>query len=208
MSGSGPELSSALAQHWRAILSGMKNFPFHPLETARLRLRCVAAEDAVATAMMMTLEISQWVANWPVPFTREMAAKRIESACDRARKGEALPLAVTDKTIGELMGCAMISRNHDDRRRGSFGYWLGEKHHGKGYMRELAPAALSAGFDLLDLDVIDAAAHPENIASLAVLRACGMTPVGEGPIYVPARQREEFCHFYEILRPSTSQTTR
>ena len=28
------------------------NFPFHPLETARLRLRCVDAKDAVATAMI------------------------------------------------------------------------------------------------------------------------------------------------------------
>ena len=179
----------------------MTNFQFHPSETARLRLRCVAAEDAVATAKMITLEISRWVANWPVPFTREMAAKRIESARDRARKGEALPLAVTDKTIGELMGWAMISRNHDDRRRGSFGYWLGEKHHGKGYMRELAPAVYAAGFNLLDLDVIDAAAHPENIASLAVLRGCGMTPVGEGPICVPARQREEFCPLLRNLAP-------
>jgi ribosomal-protein-alanine N-acetyltransferase len=179
----------------------MTNDPFQPVETARLRLRCVAPEDADSTAMLMTPEISRWVANWPVPFTHEMAAQRIETARDRACKGDALPLAVTDKTIGELIGWVMISRNRDDLRRGSLGYWLGEKYHCNGYMRELAPAVLAAGFELLDLDVIDAAAQPENIASVAVMRGCGMTPVGEGAIYASARQREEFCHFYEIRRP-------
>ena len=80
---------------------------------------------------------------------------------------------------------------------------IGWEHHGNGYMRELAPAVLAAGFELLDLDVIDAAAQPENIASLAVMRACGMTPVEKGAMYASARQREEFCYFYEIRRPQT-----
>jgi [ribosomal protein S5]-alanine N-acetyltransferase len=179
----------------------MTSDPFLPVETARLRLRCVAAADAATTATLMTPAISRWVANWPVPFTHEMAAQRIKAARDRACKGDALPFAVTDKALGELIGWVMVSRNRDDLRRGSLGYWLGEKHHRKGYMRELAPAVVAAGFELLDLDVIDAAAQPENIASLAVMRACGMLPVGEGAIYASARQSEEFCHFYEIRRP-------
>jgi ribosomal-protein-alanine N-acetyltransferase len=153
--------------------------------------------------MLITPEVSRWVANWPFPFTYEMAAHRIEAARDRACKGDGLPFAVTEKTIGELIGWVMISRNRDDLRRGSFGCWLGEKHHRKGYMRELAPVALAAGFELLDLDVIDAAAQPENIASLAVMRGCGMNSVGEGAIYASARQREELCHLYEIRRPQT-----
>ena len=185
---------------------GMTNDPFQPLKTARLRLRCVATGDAATTANLMTPAISRWVANGPVPFTPEMATQRIEAARDRAWKGSALPLAVTDKTIGALIGWVMISRDRDDPRRGSWGYWLGEKHHRNGYMRELAPVALAAGFQLLDLDVIEAAAQPENIASLAVMRACGMTLVGEGAIYASARQREEFCHFYEIQRPQSSVT--
>lgn len=179
----------------------MGNDPFQPLETARLRLRCVTAEDATATAMMMTPEVSRWVAYWPVPFTYEMAVARIEAACEGARRGDALPFAVTDKASGDLIGWVMIYRDEENRRRGSLGYWFGERHHGKGYMRELAPVALAAGFDLLDLDVIEAAAQPGNAASIAVMRACGMKPAGEGMVYAPARQRHELCHFYEVQRP-------
>ncbi|WP_018268588.1 GNAT family N-acetyltransferase [Methylosinus sp. LW4] len=176
--------------------------PFRPLETTRLLLRCVVADDAVATAMMMTPEVSRWVAYWPVPFTYEMAVARIEAAREWARRGDALPFAVTDKAAnGDLIGWVMIYRDEENRRRGSLGYWFGEKHHGKGYMRELAPIALAAGFDLLDLDVIEAAAQPENAASIAVMKACGMKPTGEGMVYAPARERHELCHFYEVQRP-------
>jgi [ribosomal protein S5]-alanine N-acetyltransferase len=182
---------------------GMENDPFQPIETVRLRLRCVNAGDAASIAMIMTPGVSRWVASWPVPFTDEMADARIQLARESARRGDALPCAVTDKALGDFIGWLAINRDKDNRRRGSFGYWLGEKHHGKGYMREVAPVALAAGFDMLDLDVIEAAALPENIASIAVLRGCGMKQTGEGMLYVPARERQELCCFYEIQRPGS-----
>jgi len=104
-----------------------------------------------------------------------------------------------------MIGWVMFNRDTGNRRRGSFGYWLGEKHHGKGYMKELAPVALVAAFKLLDIDVIEAAAQPENTASLAVMRGCGMEFTGERMVYAPARKREELCHFYEIERTSILQ---
>ncbi|ARN82314.1 GNAT family N-acetyltransferase [Methylocystis bryophila] len=176
---------------------------FQPLETTRLLLRCVVADDAAATAMIMTPEVSRWLANWPVPFTHEMAVARIEAARDRARRGDALPFTVTDKVKGDLIGWVMIYRSEENPRRGSLGYWVGEKHHCKGYMRELMPIALAAGFDLLDLDAIEAAAQPENAASIAVMKGCGMKPAGEGMVYAPARGRHELCQFYEVQRSPT-----
>jgi ribosomal-protein-alanine N-acetyltransferase len=49
--------------------------------------------------------------------------------------------------------------------------------------------------------VIEAGAQPGNTASFAIMRACGMRPVGERMIPVPARGRDELCHFYEVHRP-------
>jgi len=178
---------------------------FEALETARLRLRCVAPDDAHATSAMMTPEVSRWVAYWPFPFTYEMAVERIESSLKLAHAGDMLPFAVVEKASDEMIGWVMFNRDTGNRRRGSFGYWLGEKHHGKGYMKELAPVALAAAFKLLDVDVIEAAAQPENTASLAVMRGCGMEFTGERMVYAPARKREELCHFYEIERTSILQ---
>lgn len=174
--------------------------PFGPVETDRLRLRCVRPDDAAHIASMMTPAVSQWVATWPVPFTTEMAADRIEAACKAAKKGKALPCAVERQSDGAMLGWIGVHRDAADSRRGALGYWLGEAHHGYGYMREAAPAVVAAAFERLDLDVIEAGAQPGNAASFAVLRGCGMVPTGERMVFAPARGRDELCLFYEVLR--------
>jgi [ribosomal protein S5]-alanine N-acetyltransferase len=190
-------------EQWLLLKStAFMDAPFEPLETVRLRLRCVTPDDAHATSAMMTPEVSRWVANWPFPFTFEMAVERIESSLKLAHAGDMLPFALVEKASGEMIGWVMFNRDSETRRRGSFGYWLGEKHHGKGYMREVAPAALAAAFTLLDVDVIEAGAQPENTTSFAVMRGCGMEFTGERMVYAPARKRQELCLFYEVKRAS------
>lgn len=171
---------------------------FQPLETDRLRLRCMAERDAAATAHSMTPAVSRWLASWPVPFTPAMAAERIEQWRKKTQAGDALPFAVTDKITDELFGWATIERDRDAPSSGSFGYWMAERFQGRGYMRELAPVVLAAGFEQLSLDTIRAGAQLENNTSFAVMRACGMRPAGEAMVYAPARGREEPCCFYEI----------
>ena len=172
--------------------------PFPAVETARLALRCVQVADAQATAALMTPEVGRWVARWPTPFTTAMAAERIEQSRTAAAAGNALPFAIVERASAALIGWITVHRDAADTRRGSFGYWLGEAYHGQGYMREAAPAALRAGFDRLDLDVIEAGAQPGNDASIAVMRACGMTPIGTRMVPAPARGRDELCHMFEI----------
>jgi ribosomal-protein-alanine N-acetyltransferase len=129
-----------------------------------------------------------------------MAMCRIEAARRLAYAGDALPFGVVEQASSALIGWVMLDRDRRDRRRGVFGYWLGEKYHGQGYMRELAGVVINAGFKLLDLEVIEAGAQVGNTASLAVMRGCGMTPSRAVMVYAPARQRDEFCQFYEVQR--------
>ena len=178
--------------------------PFEPVETERLLLRCVLPADATATSALITSEISRWLASWPFPYTPEMAANRIESMRDLAYEGNALPLAVVTKYNGKLAGWATVSRDFHQRRRGSFGYWLGEQCHGNGFMKEAAPVALGLAFKLMNLDVIEAGAQPENVGSLAIMRLCGMKMIGERMLFAPARNRSELCRFYEIERLATA----
>jgi ribosomal-protein-alanine N-acetyltransferase len=141
--------------------------------------------------------VSRWLASWPIPFTPAAAAERIEQWRMMTRLGDALAFAVADKTADELLGWATLQRD-DDRSSGSFGYWLAEPFQGRGYMRELAPVVLGAGFARLGLATIRAGAQIDNAASFAVMRACGMRSVGEAMVFAPARGREEPCLFYEI----------
>lgn len=85
----------------------------------------------------MTPEVSRWVANWPVPLTVEMAISRIKSSRELASAGDALPFGVVEKASTKVIGWVTRHRDPMERRRGAFGYWLGEEYHGKGDMREL-----------------------------------------------------------------------
>jgi ribosomal-protein-alanine N-acetyltransferase len=173
---------------------------FPPLITARLLLRCVTHDDAPTFSALMTSQVSRWVASWPHPLTLEMAASRIEAARKLADAGDALPFGVVEKASNALIGFLTINRDPHERRRASLSYWLGEAYQGKGYMSELAPIALEASFERLDIDIVEAGAQPANAASFAVMRACGMRPTREAMVYAPSRGQVELCQFYEIRR--------
>lgn len=174
--------------------------PHEILSTNRLLLRWVNAGDAVPTAKLMTIAVSRWLASWPIPFTAEMAQRRIGELRALALRGDALPFAITAKQDGELLGWAHIVREPRVAEAASLSFWLGEAHHGKGYMREIAPMLVSAGFSRLLVERIEAGAQTANTGSFAVMKACGMTPAGERMVYAPARDRDELCAFYEVRR--------
>ena len=178
----------------------MLSEPFEAQLTSRLEIRCVTADDAAATSLLMTPGVGRWLASWPIPFTPEMAGARIDALRQLAFRGDALPFAITSRTDGALLGWATILRNEGDRRSASLGFWLGERHQAKGYMREIAPIVTDAGFKLLAVDVIEAGAQLANTGSFAVMKACGMTLVGTRTIHASARGRDELCRFYEIRR--------
>ncbi len=172
-----------------------------PIDTQRLHLRCLSLPDAVPLSRMLTPEVSRWLASWPSPYTVEMATARIEAAQQAAAAGRGLPLAVVERDGGATIGYIGVFREHDAPWRAILGYWLGEQFHGRGFMREAAPAAVRAGFAWLAVEEMEAHAQPENAASLAVMRRCGMAPRGERLIYVPARACEELCVVYGMRRP-------
>lgn len=170
------------------------------LDTLRLHLRLVGPEDAEATSAMMTPAVSQWLAMWPLPYTAAMARERIATAHALAEAGQALSLAVTARESGELLGWIMLQRTHDDPRTATLGYWLGEAHHRRGYLREAANAVLPVAAAWLDVARIEASAQPENAGSFAVMRACGLRFRGETVIHAPARNRDERVHVYAVER--------
>ncbi len=174
----------------------------HILDTPRLHLRLVAPEDAEATSALMTPAVSRWLASWPLPYTVAMARERIALARSLAEAGQALSLAVTARDTRDLLGWIMLHRTREDPRVATLGYWLGEQHHRRGYLREAATALLPVAFAWFDLDRVQASAHPENAASFGIMRACGMTFRHEEVMHAPARDRQELVHVYAVDRGS------
>ncbi|NKE45044.1 GNAT family N-acetyltransferase [Roseomonas frigidaquae] len=172
--------------------------------TARLCLRLPFPEDAAPLASLMGPDISARLASWPVHLAPEAAAARLGEARAAAMAGLALPMVITRRDGGEIVGWISAARSEADRNRAVLTYWLGDRFQGEGLMREAAPAALAAIFGQLGVSEVRAAVQPDNTASRAVLRGLGMRPLGVGRIWCAARGREEQCEWWTVLRPIES----
>jgi ribosomal-protein-alanine N-acetyltransferase len=102
--------------------------------------------------------------------------------------------AVHTKPSLEFIGwCGLKSR--PERNEIDLGYRLIKNAWGKGYATEAAYACIKYGFEKLYLQRIIGRAVPGNIASLNVLKKCGMVYIGEEVVdNHPAKT-------YEIINP-------
>jgi ribosomal-protein-alanine N-acetyltransferase len=175
---------------------------FNPIETDRLRLRQVRESDAASVAALVTPSVSQWTATWPPALSVEGAHRRLKSVIEHERLGLAMVFAIERKSDDVLLGLSGVHRKKLEDKRCSFGYWLGEAFHGKGYMSEAAAEIIRLTWSLMDVDVIEAGAQAGNIASIAILRKLGMRCIGTRIEYAPVRNRDEACVYFEISRPT------
>jgi [ribosomal protein S5]-alanine N-acetyltransferase len=172
------------------------------IRTARLVLRDPEMRDAPGIAAMMTPAVSAGLGAWPIPFTMEMAAERIGQAQRRAAAGEARPWVLERQADAAVLGWIDVARHPALLARATIGYWLGEAHHGRGYMREAIGPVIADALVRLDLDAVEAMAHRDNIRSHAVLLGAGMRLVGPVTHYAAARERNEPCLLFERTGPS------
>lgn len=133
------------------------------LETARLRLRPVAASDeAVVVAQLNNLAISGWLSPVPHPYT---AADFHAFAADVAYPGETF-------VIEDAQGFAgMIGAGF------TLGYWLSSRAQGQGYATEAASAVLEMQF-AHDESTVAAGYFVGNAASARVLAKLGFVETG------------------------------
>ena len=101
----------------------------------------------------------------------------------QARERRALPFAVT--VDDEFAGQVTVSNiTGGSARWGQVGYWVDERHAGRGVIP--TAVALVVDYCLLELDLhrIEVAIRPENTASLRVVEKLGFTEIGYAPRYL------------------------
>lgn len=101
----------------------------------------------------------------------------------QARERRALPFAVT--VDEEFAGQVTVSNiTGGSARWGQVGYWVDQRHAGRGVIP--TAVALVVDYCLLELDLhrIEVAIRPENTASLRVVEKLGFTEIGYAPRYL------------------------
>ena len=175
------------------------------LPTERMEMRLPEHGDFRAWVALRSTSadfLTPWEPTWSDDhLTRRNFTGRVHWAQRVAAQGTALPLFMTRRADGALLGA--ITLDHIRRgpsQTGTIGYWIGQPHARQGYMREAILALVHHAFAELDLSRIEAACLPENAASRGVLERCGFKYEGVAQSYLQINGRWRNHVLYANLR--------
>ncbi|TCR61065.1 GNAT family protein [Bosea sp. BK604] len=164
--------------------------PTRPLiRTPNLILRAPQATDYAAWAVLR-MESREFLTPWePVwnedDLTRASFRLRVKRAAREIATDEAYSLFILDAQSDALLGGLTLGLV----RRGvaqacTLGYWMGQRHAGKGHMTEAVRGALRFAFSDLALHRVEAACLPNNDPSRRLLERVGFRREGEARAYL------------------------
>ena len=157
----------------------IKNFnPFPELETERLYLRKITEKDLDDLYKLLSdPDVAKYEYFHPVKSDTETRRfiKRYET---ELMDLEEITWGLSLKESGRLIGTLCLGDFDDDARRAEIGYAVTKNFWGSGYATEAAEAVLKYGFEVMNLNRIEATVTPGNEGSLKVLRKLNFTLEG------------------------------
>lgn len=175
------------------------------IETERMVLRPPVHTDFRAWTSLREDSaefLKKWEPTWAADhLTRKGFSNRVYWAQRSIGSGAALPLFLFRRDDQALLGA--ITLDHIRRgpsQSGTLGYWIGQAHARRGFMREAIRAVVHHAFTQLDLSRIEAACLPENTASRGVLESCGFKYEGVAQSYLQINGRWRNHVLYANLR--------
>ena len=156
------------------------------LETDRLRLRKLAMRDASDifeySRDPLVAKYVLWEAHRSIGESRAYLRYMLR----KYRMNEPASWGIEWKATGRIIGTIGFMWIQSDNAAAEVGYSLARAHWGQGIMTEALQAVIAYGFNSLRLNRIEAIHEPENPASGAVMRKCGMQFEG--------RLRQKLCN--------------
>ena len=149
------------------------------LETARLILRPFVKEDAPAMYRNWASdpEVTKFL-SWPTYKTVDTAYEILNIWVPQYRDDTFYQWAIELKEIGEVVGSISVV-NFDERvDMAEIGFCIGRSWWGQGMMTEAFQAVIDFLFCEVGVQRIEAGHAPNNPASGAVQRKCGLTYEG------------------------------
>ncbi|MEM0899218.1 MAG: GNAT family protein [Pseudomonadota bacterium] len=149
----------------------------HVLEGERIFLRHPQFSDHEAWSQLRR-ESREFLQPWEPTWHRNDLGRyafreRIKSNQRDIKQGRSLPYLIFSQDQEQLLGG--ITLGHIRRgvsQSAQIGYWLGEGHVRRGYMREALGLLANHAFTRCGLHRLEAACIPENVRSSRLLQAC------------------------------------
>ncbi|WKN40670.1 GNAT family N-acetyltransferase [Tunicatimonas pelagia] len=161
-------------------------------------LKLVQDKDVAATTL-----------NIPYPCTEAEINDWFQLQQWELEEGKGLRWAVCLTKNKELVGAVKLA-THPEYESAELGYWIGRPYWGKGYASKATRLVVEYGFNVLELNRIEAHAMVENAGSSRVLLKLGMQEEGYHPQLIKKWGEFKDVKTYGLLRnrwlatPSTS----
>jgi RimJ/RimL family protein N-acetyltransferase len=146
------------------------------VETERLILRRWNDEDSTSVAHIYAKpEVMEFIPGgvWSADRTVRAIARMRELDIERGYGFYPVVVKSLGKVVGHC-GLGLLEQTPEIE----VAYILDSPYWGQGYASEAARAIVDHAFSRLNISRIVAVAFPENVRSIGVMRAIGMTPVG------------------------------
>lgn len=151
----------------------MSAFKDLPLQTARLSLRPLRAEDTAAIyAIYSDARVQRYSSHAPWT-TMEQAQEFVTRELEVFGQASSLRLWLVRREDERLIGQCTLFSISAQNRRAEIGYSMAPDMWGQGYMDEALRALVDYGFNTLDLIRIEADIDPRNLASARSLDRLG-----------------------------------
>lgn len=176
------------------------------LNGENIYIRPFSAEDAVALLKLQTdnrpfFELFSMERNDEF-YTVESQLKRIQQYEEDSRTNQTYTFGIF-KNEGTLIGTINLFQVLRGSLQSAFiGYFLDEKHNGKGYTTEAVKLLVDYAFKILKLHRIEAGVMPHNIGSIRVLEKSGFHKEGIAMKNVKINGKWEDHQVLAILNPN------
>lgn len=178
----------------------MKHLGTMRLETSRLILRPFCLEDAPAMFRNWASdpEVTKhltWATYQTVDTAQEILTQWTKNYADPAWYQWAIEL----KAFGEPIGSISVVSHDDQTELAHIGYCIGKAWWGQGITSEALQAVMDFLFDRVGVNRIESMHDPNNPASGAVMRKCGMRYEGTHKQSVRSNQGIVDADWYALL---------
>jgi ribosomal-protein-alanine N-acetyltransferase len=149
-----------------------KNLP--NLETERLKFRKLAMQDAGDVFEYASVpEVSRYV-SWSPHRTIADTKSFLKHMLLQYGKGIPSSWGIVLKETNKLIGTGGYLWWSTEHSKAELGYVISDKYWNKGYMTEALKKIIQFGFEIMNLERIEARCFTENTASERVMQKCGM----------------------------------
>lgn len=121
-----------------------------------------------------------WEPTWPEDDLERAAFRgRIRRYNQEIAAGTGFPYFICAAQTGKIVGGITLGNvRRGVSQSGQIGYWIGERHHGNGYMSEAVGLLCDHAFLACGLHRLEAACIPDNTRSIRILEKAGFAREG------------------------------